>query len=87
MSKLAVHYKFPEESFIEVGQAAFVFDARWPFDVTWVDYKEHIEWTTVCDSKTFAIALQEFIDRGEDFAVSFDHDLQEYHLKSLWKMP
>lgn len=57
----------------------FLDDARWPLDVTWVDYKEHIEWTTVCDSKTFAIALQEFVDSGEDFAVSFDHDLQEYH--------
>ena len=30
MSKLVVHYKYPEESFIEVGQAAFVFPVDHP---------------------------------------------------------
>mgnify|MGYP000048741133 CR=1 FL=1 len=30
MSKLVVHYKYPEESFIEVGQAAFIFPVDHP---------------------------------------------------------
>lgn len=30
MSKLVVHYKYPEESFIEVGYAAFVFPVDHP---------------------------------------------------------
>lgn len=30
MSKLVVHYKYPEESYIEVGQAAFIFPVDHP---------------------------------------------------------
>lgn len=30
MSKLVVHYKYPEEGFIEIGDAAFVFPVDHP---------------------------------------------------------
>jgi len=59
----------------------FLDDERNPEDVTWIVYPEIIEWYVVRNTAEFTDKLWIAMKSGEDYIVSFDHDLQEFHGK------
>ena len=55
----------------------FLDDERHPSDVSWVDYKEHINWHIIRRPADFLFAIYNV--EGE-FVVYFDNDLQAFDL-------
>lgn len=56
----------------------FLDDERSPEDVTWIKYPENIEWTVVRNSAEFTDKLWQLMKAGEEYIISFDHDIQEF---------
>lgn len=59
-------------------QGIFLDDERNPDDVTWVTYPEGVEWHVVRNAAQFIRMLTACKFTGEDFIVSFDHDIQVF---------
>ena len=56
----------------------FLDDERNPGDVFWIDYPE-ITWSVVRTKAGFDELVQLMSVLSQDFVISFDHDIQEFH--------
>ena len=56
----------------------FLDDERHPEDVTWIKYPANVNWVVVRNSKEFFDLFCNLVSTGEEFAVSFDHDIQQW---------
>jgi hypothetical protein len=56
----------------------FLDDERNPEDVFWIDYPE-ITWSVVRTKAEFDELVQLMNVLGQEYVVSFDHDIQEIH--------
>ncbi|MBK9793869.1 MAG: hypothetical protein IPP60_12470 [Sphingobacteriales bacterium] len=56
----------------------FLDDERYPKDVTWIKYPENVEWFVVRNSSEFTDQFWQLMRTGEEYIVSFDHDIQEF---------
>lgn len=55
----------------------FLDDERNVEDVTWMQYDKDIDWVVVRRVSDFMFAIMHMGE--EDFIISFDHDLQDFH--------
>lgn len=55
----------------------FLDDERNPEDVFWIEYPE-ITWSVVRNKDDFMTLLKLVATTGQNFVVSFDHDIQEF---------
>lgn len=58
----------------------FLDDERKPEDVFWIDYPE-INWSIVRTKAGFDELMQLISVLGQEYAVSFDHDIQDFNLE------
>lgn len=56
----------------------FLDDERNPEDVTWISYKEKMSWIVVRTMQDFKDVVGNLLKLEDQFAVSFDHDIQDF---------